>query len=246
VLTFGTLALAPFLAAFGRVGGFLVAAPFVGDRTTPLRVRAAAATVIAFALAPLRAPLGVQDLVFALPAEIALGLAAGFAARVVIAGVEAGGQIIGQQLGLGFAGAFDPMIGDQEMPTARLARVAFGLTFVGTGGIEACVAALAAPPATVDTLTHAVGAVLAQGGDVLVAGIRLAAPAIVAAFVANLAAALASRASPALNVFSVVLALLLVIGGIVLLATAPLFVAELVGNSSRLTDAVGRVLGQGR
>lgn len=246
MLTFGTLALAPFLAAFGRAGGFLVAAPFLGDRTTPLRVRAGAAVAIAVALAPLRAPLDVLDLVFALPAEVALGLAAGFAARVVVGGVEAGGQIIGQQLGLGFAGTFDPMLGDQEMPTARLARVAFGLTFVGTGGIEACVAALAAPPATIDTLAHAITAVLAQGGDVLVAGIRIAAPAIVAAFVANFAAALASRASPALNVFSVVLALLLVVGGIILMATAPLFVAELMGNSVKLTDAVVNVVGLGR
>jgi flagellar biosynthetic protein FliR len=245
-VTFGTLALAPFLAAFGRVGGFLVAAPFVGDRTVPMKVRVAVAVVIAFALAPLRAPLALDALIVALPLEAALGLAAGFAARVVVGGVEAGGQIIGQQIGLGFAGTFDPMIGDQEMPTARLARVAFGLTFIGTGGLEACVAALAAPPAAIESLPHAARILVDQGGQVLVAGVRIGAPAIVAAMVANLAAALASRASPALNVFSVALALLLFVGGIVLLATAPLFVAELVGNSGRLGDVVVELLGQGR
>ena len=245
-MTFATLALAPFLAAFARCGGFFVAVPFVGDRSTPMRVRLGVAVAVAFALAPSRSPLTLEGMVFALPAEAALGLAAGFAARMVVAGVEAGGQIIGQQLGLGFAGSFDPMIGEQEMPTARLARVIFGLAFIGTGGLEACVLALAAPVAAVNSsLAEVAGTVIAQSGDVLIAGVRLAAPCIVGAMVANLAAALASRAAPALNVFSVALGLLVLVGGMVLLATAPLFVAELFLAAGRVADSVGRVLGQG-
>jgi flagellar biosynthetic protein FliR len=244
-MTFSTLALAPFLATFARCAGFFVSVPFIGDRSTPMRVRTGAALVVAFALAPTRAPLTMEALYFALPAEAVLGLAAGFAARVVVGGVEAGGQLIGQQLGLGFAGAFDPMIGDQEMPTARLARVMFGFAFIGTGGIEACVLALAAPAPAMDSLRAAPSLILAQGGDVLIAGVRLAAPAIVGAMVANLAAALATRAAPALNVFSVVLALLIVVGALVLLATAPMFIAELLGTAARVPDVVSRVLGQG-
>lgn len=235
--------LVAFLACFARAGAFLQSFPLTGDHVVPLKLRAALAALIAFALAPMRPALPVDALFWAIPAELLLGLAAGFAGRLVFAGVEAGGQLIGLQLGLGFAGTFDAAAGEPELPTHRMVRSLAGLAFLGMGGLEAVLLTLAAPPASAQSLLGALPQLIDRGAEVLVAGIQLAAPALAVSIIANLAAGLASRAAPALNVFSVALALVLVVGSAVLIATGPAFIAELMGNGRRMIDVVGSVMG---
>ena len=43
--------------------------------------------------------------------QLLIGLALGFAVRIVFAAVEFAGELIGLQMGLNFAGFFDPMTG---------------------------------------------------------------------------------------------------------------------------------------
>jgi flagellar biosynthetic protein FliR len=78
---------------------------------------------------------------------------------------------------------------------------------------------------------------------VMVVGVRLAAPALVASLVSTIAAGMAARAAPALNFFSVALALTLCIGAVVMLDVAPLTVAEIGMAARRVSDVVGRTLG---
>ena len=60
-----------------------------------------------------------------------------------------------------------------------------------------------------------------------------------AGFVANITMAIASKASPALNVFSVMLALFLVVGGLVLVATSPILAKDLVASAIEARDVFG-------
>jgi flagellar biosynthesis protein FliR len=235
--------IAVFLPAFARAAAFLQAFPLTGDRVVPLKLRAALAAMIAMALVPMRPPLDPAALPIAVPAELLLGLAAGFAGRLVFAGVEAGGQLIGLQLGLGFAGTFDPLVAEQELPTQRLVRCLAGLAFLGAGGLEATLLALAAPPVGATTLLGILPQLIERGGEVLIAGVQLAAPALAVSLVANLAAGLAARAAPALNVFSVALALVLVVGAAVLLATGPAVVADVINSGRRASETVAHVFG---
>src|SRR5262245_16962893 len=181
--------IAAFLVSFARSAAFLQAFPLTGDRIVPPKLRLAIAALLALAVAPGRAGLDAAGLAAALPAEIVLGLAAGFAGRAVLAGAEAGGQLIGLQLGLGFAATFDRSVAEEELPTRRIIRCIAALAFLGAGGLETALAALAAPPATGTTLAAAAAALIAGTADVLVLGVRLAAPALAAALIANLAAA---------------------------------------------------------
>ncbi len=222
-----------FLAAFARTAAFLQAFPLTGDKALPARFRGAAAALIALALVPTRAGVGLE----AIPAEIMLGLMAGFAGRIVFAGAEAGGQLLGIQLGLGFAGTFDPTVAEDELPTRRLVRCLTGIAFLSTGGLQAALGTLVLPPVTGPTLAAMALGLVERGGQVFVAGARLAAPMLVAGFVAYLTAALASRAAPALNVFSVALALLLVVGGIVLLAAGPAITADIMNIARQAAAA---------
>jgi len=231
-----------FIVCFARATALLFAAPLTGDKTLPPRVRAGVAISLALALAPLRGEVALATLPAVLPLEIALGLLGGFACRLVLAGVEAGGQLIGLQLEMGFAGTFDPSMGEESLPTRKLAHALAGLAFLATDGIEALVRALSGPPARVRTLAAAAASMLDGGATVMTAAVRLAAPLMVAALVANLGAGLVSRAAPALNVFSAAIALVLIVGAVTLLATSPAFVRDIMAAARGASAAAVGVM----
>jgi flagellar biosynthetic protein FliR len=229
---------AGFLCVFVRGCAFLIAAPLVGEKQLPAKVRVAAAAAIAFAVAPVRGPLDPAQLPLVVPGDVLLGLAAGFVGRVVMAGIEAGGELMGLSLGLGFAATYDPMLQAQAVPTQRIAAMLGGLAFFSAGGLEAGVHVIAGPPVSGLSLVAAVGSILHHSGEILVVGLRFAAPLLIATTVANLAVALAARAAPAINVFSVMLALVVLLGGAVLYATAPSLVRETMGGGRRAAEAM--------
>jgi flagellar biosynthetic protein FliR len=229
---------ASYLAVFVRAAAFLQAAPLVGDRQLSVKARAAIAGVLAFGVAPIRPPIEPDALPLVLPAEILLGLLAGFAARLVLAGAEAAGELIGLQFGLGFANSVDPARGEPSATTRQIALCVAGLAFLAAGGLEAGVRVLAAAPSDGFSLQGGVDRVMRESGEVLVAALRLAAPALIAGTLTNLGLALASRAAPALNVFSVMLAGMLIVGAIVMLATAPVFARQMADIGQRATDTL--------
>jgi flagellar biosynthesis protein FliR len=215
------------LLCFVRAAALFYAAPLLGDRAVPAKVRVGFAALAAFLVAGTREPVALAELPGLIPMEIALGLLAGFGARLVMATAETGGQLVGLTLGLGFANQVDPMQGEDSLPTRRMAMVIAGLAFLGAGGLEQLVGVLAAPTPQGSSMGMVFDQFVNAASFVLTGGLRLAAPILVVSVIVNLAAGLASRAAPAVNVFSVAFALVLVVGGIVLIASAPTFVRDL-------------------
>lgn len=234
--------IAGFIAAFARTAAWAQTAPMVGDRNVSMRTRAGASAIVAAAIAGARAPIDYTTLFALIPAELLFGALGGWAARLVFAGIEAGGQLLGLQLGLGFAGTFDPDAADEATPTRRIAGSLAGLAFLQANGLEAMVRFLATPLAVSRGAEARIMSIVERGGDMFVASVRVAAPLLLAGVVANMTVAIASRAAPALNAFSVALALFLVVGGVVLASTAPMFVQELNLAASRAGDLLGRLV----
>jgi flagellar biosynthetic protein FliR len=238
------MVIATFLAAFGRAAAFMFSAPIVGGSMVPAKVRVGGSASLALAVATVRPPVSAVDLPLVLPGEILMGLAAGFAIRLVFAGAESGGQLIGLHLGLGMASFFDPAAGEQAIVTRRFALVFAGLAFIMMGGLREAVRVLAMAPADVSTLSGAVVQLMEQTNQVLVSALRFAAPAMVAGMVTNVGMAFASKAAPSLNIFSVMLSALLITGGFTLIVTAPAFIAEMSGTAQRAIDALYIVGGE--
>jgi flagellar biosynthetic protein FliR len=218
---------AGFLVVFARVGAWSYAAPLLGDRMVPAKVRVILIGAVALLLAPVRPAVTFSLLILAVPFEIGFGLALGAAQRFVLAGAEAGGQIIGIQMGLGFAGTFDPILRESSLPTRRIAFAFAALAFIAVGGFDEAIRALALPFSAMEAGVAPAQAMLTVTGDLLGAAVRVSAPMLIAGFVANLAMALISKAAPALNIFSVMLALFLGVGLVILVATAPAFIRDL-------------------
>ena len=71
--------------------------------------------------------------------------------------------------------------------------------------------------------------------------LRVTAPTLIACLVAQLTVALVGRAAPAINMFTVALALVLTAGAVVLMATAPIFAREMAGIGRHAAEVMGGV-----
>ncbi len=237
---FGQAELAAYVAAFARVAAWLQTAPLVSDTALNRRVRVAVAALVAIVIAPLHPLRDLGALFDVLPQELLLGLVAGFTSRLCIYGAETAGQLIGIHLDLNFANTLDPSTHEQELPTRRIAYVLACLAFLATGGLELSIRALAVST----DATQSLPAIVDRTGQVLVLGLRGAAPMLVAALVANLGVALASRAAPQMNIFAVMLSAILVVGALVMTASAPSLIREFSGDARMAAEAPAQVLGR--
>lgn len=222
-----------FVLIFVRIAGFLWAAPLTGDGRLPPKARVAVAVLIASAFSSLHEVEPTRALGLQLLLEIGVGLLVGFTARVLLAGLEVGGEVIGMQMGLGFAGAFDPSLGDMALPMRRIVFVISGFAFVSVGGIQNVARLALLPPVDFSLLFTSFGSLMQASGEVFLVGIHLALPILVAVTVANIAMGLANRAAPALNVYSVMLSLTGLMGAGVLLVTSPMMASEIMARAYR-------------
>ena len=120
--------LLPLLWPFLRVLALLWSAPVLSSRAVPVRVKVGMALLLSVAAQASLPPMPVLPLdsitALAMVAQqILIGVTLGFAARVVFASVEFAGELVGLQMGLNFAGFFDPATGSQGTGPRRTGPV---------------------------------------------------------------------------------------------------------------------------
>jgi len=234
VITLSSAQLAAWLAAFmwpfARVLGLLIAAPIFGNPRFPLRVRLALALIITVIVAPTLPPLP-QVAPDSLPGlgifaqQLLIGLTMGFALRLIFTAVEMAGELIGLQMGLGFAVFYDPQNAGQMPLIGQFLGVLTTLIFLAVNGHLLMLSALAESfrdlpigdlPGQGTWL-----AVAGWGSRIFAAALLLAMPVVAALLTVNLALAALTRAAPQLNVFAIGFPITLTVGFSALLLTLP-------------------------
>lgn len=204
--------LAGILLPFLRVLALFSAAPLLSHRSLPMRARVAAAAAIAVVVAPFaQVPPGLSLASAAglglVAQQVVIGLALGFAARLLFAVFEVAGEFIGLQMGLSFAGFFSPQGGTQSAVGSWLNTLAM-LMFIAVDAhlvlIEALVATFRSLPIAADPLSAlAVVRLDRLGSDVFRLALSLALPATMLMLFVNLVLGFVSRVAPQLSIFSV-------------------------------------------
>jgi flagellar biosynthesis protein FliR len=207
---------------FVRIGGILMAAPFFSQRFIPVRVKIFFSLILAFAISGLvSSPLPPNamttlGLMIAVGIEAVTGLLLGFAGQFVFWAVQMAGEVIGFQVGLSMAQAFDPATESSANPIGRFLGFVFTLVFLLLDGhhhiLRATVASFDAVPLA--------GAQLMAGGPVLISwtgkflanAIRLAAPFMITILLVDTALGLFARMVPQADLFSVGLPLKVFMG----------------------------------
>ena len=137
----------PVIWPFLRVLALLGTLPVIGQRTVPARARVALAFLIAVcaqASLPPIPPIPLDSAVTFLVVlqQIVIGVSLGFAVRIVFAAVEFAGELIGLQMGLNFAGFFDPISASQATASSRFFGTTIAWLFIVINGHLIVIAAL--------------------------------------------------------------------------------------------------------
>jgi flagellar biosynthesis protein FliR len=233
-MEFYAIQLVLFVMIFLRCVTLIALAPVLGHLSIPLQVKAALGMFMSFVLYPLMAARHPEvDLhLFALTLmamqEVLTGLFIGFAMGLVFAGVRAAGELIGFDLGLSIATAFDPETGSNNIVGAFLYLVML-LVFILINGhhfvLQALVLSYDSIPIGGFTLSGPVAdQLLAMSGIIFIVGLKCAAPIIVASFLMNVALAILARVAPQVNVFMVSFPVKIGVGLLVLMSAAPLII----------------------
>src|SRR5262245_26227827 len=107
--------LTPLLWPFLRVLAVFTSAPIFSTRAFPMRARILLALLVAVCAQATLPPMPVINLnspeaLGVVVQQVSIGLAIGFVVRLVFTAFELAGEVIGFQMGLGFAAFFDPML----------------------------------------------------------------------------------------------------------------------------------------
>lgn len=109
-----------FMLIFARIGAMSMALPGIGDHTVPPRLRLVFALALTLILLPLvniafpDLPETMNAMIAALTRELLVGLALGFAVRMILSAIHFAGTVMAFQSGLAFAQNVDPAQGVQS------------------------------------------------------------------------------------------------------------------------------------
>jgi flagellar biosynthesis protein FliR len=224
--------LSPLIWPFIRVLALFSALPVLGQRSVPARVRIGIAFLIVVAaqasLPPMPRVALDSPLAFMLVLQnVLIGLTLGFAVRTVFAAVEFAGELIGLQMGLNYAGFFDPASGGQGTVTARFFSTVVGLLFIVINGhllvIGAVVQSFVSFPVAPEPFEF-LRALQPQvwGTEVFALGLWIALPLIGMLLFVNLVLGVISRVAPQMNVFAIGFPVTLSVGLVGMFLTLPL------------------------
>ena len=224
--------LAPLFWPFVRVLALFSALPVLGQRTVPMRVRIALAFLIVVAAQALLPPMPQVALdsaqAFALVAQnVVIGLTLGFAVRIVFAAVEFAGELIGLQMGLNFAGFFDPATGGQATATSRFFGAMVGFLFVAMNAhllvTAAVVQSFHAFPVGPEPFAFLRAlAPQAWGSEIFALGLWIALPLVGMLLFVNLVLGIISRVAAQMNIFAIGFPITLGVGLVGVLITLPM------------------------
>ena len=222
----------PILWPFLRVLAVFTAAPIFSSRAFPLRAKIGLAFLIAFSAQPSMPSQAIIDIngpeaFGAVVQQVGIGLAIGFTVRLVFAAFELAGQVVGFQMGLGFAAFFDPASSAQSSAMGRFYANMAALLFLALNGhlmvIMAVVHSFAAFPVDQNFL-QALASMKLQtlGAELFASAFWIALPVIAMLMFANLALGIVSRVAPQMNIYAIGFPVTLAVGLVGVAATLPL------------------------
>lgn len=224
--------LTPLLWPFLRVLALFTAMPVFGQRTVPARVRVALAFLIALcaqaSLPPITpVPLDSPAAWALVLQQVLVGVALGFAVRVVFAAVEFAGELVGLQMGLNFAAFFDPISASNGNAAGRFFGTMVAWLFIVINGHLAVIAAVvqsfhAFPVGPQPLAFLHVAQPQRWGTELFRLGTWIALPMLAMLLFVNLVLGLISRVAPQMNVFAIGFPITLGMGLIGMLLTLPM------------------------
>jgi flagellar biosynthetic protein FliR len=224
--------LTPVIWPFLRALALLASLPVFSQRAVPMRVKVGLALFIAFAAQPSLpaispVALDTPEAMLRVVQQVLIGVSLGFAVRLVFAAVELGGELVGLQMGLNFAGFFDPVTASQGTATARFFGTMVSFLFILVNGHLVIISALVRSFDVFPVGDEPFGFIRQAtphvwGAELFTLGLWVALPLIGMLLFVNLVLGVISRVAPQISIFSVGFPITLSVGLAGMLLTLPL------------------------
>jgi flagellar biosynthetic protein FliR len=236
--------IAPWLWPFFRLLGLFTSAPVLSMKVIPRRVRVSLAVLIVVCAQPSLPqmppiPPNSAEAFMVVAQQVLIGLTMGFAARVIFAGIEFAGELVGLQMGLNFAQFFDPTSGGQVTAVSRIYGTTASWLFVVMNGHLLLTAAVLhsfeAFPVSPEPLAF-LAAIQPQvwGAEVFKLGLWVSLPVVSMLMLVNMVMGLVARVAPQMSIFSVGFPVILGVGMTGLWLTLPMMQAPLTMALERM------------
>ena len=234
-----------------RLSGLFLLTPVLGSATIPRYVKAMLVIGVSLAVyASLAAPgsmsgthlaaatfaeLSIWSLLPLLALELLIGYVIGYGVTLPIVGLQAGGEVVNQQMGLGIAGAYNPELDDQSGALGQLLFLLGIALFLMLGGHLAVFRVLLdsfghVPLGGLTDMSAVVELVLGLLASMMDLLIKVAAPVLTLLFLESVAMGFVARTVPQMNILSVGFAVRILIAVAMMVATVSAVVA--VGQGS--------------
>lgn len=224
--------LSPILWPFLRVLAVFTAAPVFSSRSIPVRFKVGLAFLVAFAAQASMPAQPVIDIngpqaLGTVVQQVGIGLAIGFAARLIFSTFELAGQIVGFQMGLGFAAFFDPSTSAQSSAMGRFYNNMAMLLFIVMNGhllvLMAVMHSFNAFPVDQNFLLALKQLGMVRlGAELFASAFWISLPVVAMLVFANLALGIVSRVAPQMNIYAIGFPITLSVGLIGVAVTLPM------------------------
>ncbi|MFQ6114846.1 MAG: flagellar biosynthetic protein FliR [bacterium] len=223
-----------FLLILFRISAFLLSAPIFGSAYVPARAKIGLSLALSVILLPIvekgnfSPPKELLTYGIVVFREVMVGVIIGYSARLVFAGIDFAGQVIGLQMGFGIANIIDPKYETQISVIAQFQGLVAILIFLCINGHHWLLQALAKSFETIPLSgfavsplgrpllfaysEEAVAILLKMSSDIFVVAFKIGAPVIVALFLTNVTLGVLTKAVPRMNVFFMSFPLTIIIG----------------------------------
>ncbi|MFZ6748246.1 flagellar biosynthetic protein FliR [Undibacterium sp. Ren11W] len=226
--------IASFIWPLTRILGLIAISPPFGNNSVPVQVKLMLGVMLAMIVAPGLAPLTDADPlsitgIMILMQQLVIGMSMGFMIRVVFAGIEMAGEIIGLTMGLGFATFFDPQTQGRSSAINQLLVLLSTLIFLVLNVHLAVFSALiesfsSIPISTSLTMGFSFQKLAIWGEQIFSISLRLSLPIIAALLITNIALGILTRAAPQLNLFGIGFPITIGVGFLMLSMVLPYMV----------------------
>jgi len=226
-----------FTFLFLRIGAIFVMIPVLGESPVPLRVKGGLAILISLLVFPsvhasiphLQGDAEIFAIAFAMIGEILIGVTIGFAARLLFAGIQFAGDMIGFQIGFSIANVLDPISNTQVMIMAEFQYMVALLVYLAMDAHHIFIFAIvdsyrAVAPFGYHFSGPLFQAILTYAKELFVVAIKISAPVMAVLLFTNVALGVIARTVPQINIFIVGMPIQIVVGLTIFGITVPVFV----------------------
>ncbi len=230
-----------------RIIAFVIACPIFGSATVPAPVKILFGLTFSVILYPTITFSNIDmlkigdEIFFLVIRETFVGLALGFLMRMFFFAISIAGEIISVSMGLASAQIFNPAMGSQSNVIEQFELTLATLFFLTINGHHMFIQGLAEsfhliPIAATAVKTQGFASITQIIQEILIIGLKISSPVLVAIFVTNMAMGIIGRAVPQINVLVTSMPITMLLGIFILIATTPLFLGEMHGLLNLMTE----------